>query len=42
MELFVNLPVAGEGIAKIIDVASETVVAVSSFRNKAADMRVPF
>lgn len=34
--------IAQEGIVKIIDVAPETVVAVSSFRNKAVDMRVPF
>ena len=34
--------IAQEGIVKIIDVAPESVVAVTSFRNKAVDMRVPF
>lgn len=34
--------IAQEGIAKIIDVAPESVVTVSTFRNKAVDMRVPF
>lgn len=34
--------IAQEGIVKIIDAAPESVVAVSSFRNKAVDMRVPF
>ena len=34
--------IAKEGIVKIIDVAPETVVAVSSFRNEAVDIWVPF
>ena len=33
--------VAQESVIKIVDVAPETVIAVSAFRNKAVDMRIP-
>lgn len=34
--------IAQERIIKVLDVAPESVIAVTAFRNKAVDMRVPF
>ena len=34
--------IAKEGIAEVIDIAPETITAVTAFRNQAVDMRIPF
>ena len=34
--------IAQEGIAEVIDIAPETITAVTAFRNQAVDMRIPF
>ena len=34
--------IAEVGIVEVIDIAPETIIAVTAFRNQAVDMRIPF